>query len=427
MKYRRSTAGDSENVSQDRTSHPIARSASGWAVLAFGGLVVGQRLSVPGLPIALTLPAMAIWMAIGVRRGLIELNLARLRLWLLAAGSTCVVVLIQTAVVGTPIVSITAWGLLAATWLPFICQLRDRRLESYSSALAGFVKIGCGLSVLSVMFMFLQFVGWKYFDLLAAVVPSGFLLSSYNTSYPIVYGSEIYKSNAFIGLEPSMVSLQLGLCLLAAIMLSNFKSAAVLAAGMACTFSGSGILLACTGVALMLLWPRRRNLIRLLPILLIVVPLVVFSDVGREFAGRALELSDDRSSASLRSTQAYIELWPRWSSRIVNILFGVGPGSSQTLLDGTAITGLLSPTPVKIFFEYGIIAGGLLAAFIIYCYADGPSPVFAGTLIVSLWTLQPGTTVFVLVGQVLLFVALWAPRQGHRIEELCQSGRCRDG
>jgi hypothetical protein len=68
------------------------------------------------------------------------------------------------------------------------------------------------------------------------------------------------------------------------------------------------------------------------------------------------------------------------------------------------------PTPLKIFFDYGVIAGLALATFLLFMYLGGPSRAMAITLGTSLWALQPGTTTLVFVVAVPLLVTWWTPR-----------------
>ena len=74
------------------------------------------------------------------------------------------------------------------------------------------------------------------------------------------------------------------------------------------------------------------------------------------------------------------------------------------------------PTPLKIFYDYGLIAGLALAAFLLFMYLGGPSRSLAITLAVSLWTLQPGTTTAVFTVAIPLFVTWWTPRTQGPIE-----------
>jgi hypothetical protein len=105
-----------------------------------------------------------------------------------------------------------------------------------------------------------------------------------------------------------------------------------------------------------------------------------------------------------------------WVRDVRGVLLGRGPGSSQQLVENTHILGLLVPSPIKVFFDYGLLAGAVLLAFLFACYLGGPSRAYALSLVVSLWLLQPGTTTLLVVVNVLLFVTLWSPRPGAVVE-----------
>ena len=95
-----------------------------------------------------------------------------------------------------------------------------------------------------------QFAGIAYRDVFASVVPEPLQLSGYVITYPYAYGGTLFRANAWVGLEPSFVSFQLGLAALAAMMVRrSWLVLALILAGLASTASGSGILILLVGVA----------------------------------------------------------------------------------------------------------------------------------------------------------------------------------
>jgi len=114
----------------------------------------------------------------------------------------------------------------------------------------------------------------------------------------------------------------------------------------------------------------------------------------------------------------YVELWPRWIVDSVTPLLGLGPGSSQREVKGSGTLGLLVPNPAKIFFDYGLIVGLVLAAFLIYVHLDSPSPSLSFTFFFSLWTVQASTTSMVLAANVLIVATLWSPRPGLPLDDI---------
>ena len=95
---------------------------------------------------------------------------------------------------------------------------------------------------MSIAFIVSQLLGVRYYDWLAEVVPHHLLVHDYVISYPITYGSEIYKSNGWVALEPSFMSFMIGVCLVSALVTRmSMAKVLVLLAGLLSTVAGSGI------------------------------------------------------------------------------------------------------------------------------------------------------------------------------------------
>jgi hypothetical protein len=279
-------------------------------------------------------------------------------------------------------------------------------------ALRGIVKVCIWFAVLVIIMLASQLV-LPYKDWFAVVVPENIRLTNFTIAYPVSYGSPYYKANGWIGLEPSVVSFQLGLGLVAAVLIrSTMPVILLLGAAILCTTAGSGVIIVVVAVIVILFsrmrWALTRYALLLPPVLAFAATPWAAPIVERagEFSGS----SGSNNSTNLRAIQPYDVLFPRFASDPAHLLFGSGPGSSQDIITNQHILGLLVPTPLKIFFDYGIIAGLALAAFLLFMYLGGPSRALAITLAISLWTLQPGTTTMVFVIAVPLVVTWWTPR-----------------
>ncbi|GAA4840697.1 hypothetical protein GCM10023201_33480 [Actinomycetospora corticicola] len=373
--------------------------------------VLLQRLAVPGLPIALLLPVTLGWAVLAHRRRVVEIDATRLIWWALACGATGLMLLLQPLVVAGPLISIPSWALVVVTSLPFALRVRDRSVATYTRMLRGAETIGCWLAVGCLAMTGTQLLGVPYRDVLADVLPSTLLLTDFNNTYPYSYGSTLFRANAWIGLEPSFTSFQLGIALLASVLLRrSIWRTVLLVAGIASTAAGSGILLVAVGVFVLALYRRRMVLRRYVAPVVVLVGAVLATSFGQSLLGRSTEFSDPNSSTSLRAILPYDVLWPRWVAQTGVMLVGDGPGSSQVLATSTGIGGLLVPTPVKIFFDYGLLGGAVLAAFLLACYVRSPSVSIAVALLLSLWTVQPGLTTTALLLNAVIFVSLWVPR-----------------
>lgn len=382
-----------------------------WVGVLFGLLVVLQRFALPGGVVPLLLPVVVAWAALAVLAGVAEFDRRRALWWTSAAAATGVALVVGPVVVPAPSVSLSSWALLMITWLPFVVRLVDRRVETARLALGHVIRIGSVLAVACLVMLGSGLLGLPYRDLLADLVGEQVLLTGFSTTYPFTYGSELYKSNAWIGLEPSFVSFQLGVALFAAILLGrSLRVVLLLAVGLLATAAGSGMLIVAAGAVALAFWPRRRVLVRYLLPLGVVVVAVLSTPFGWSLLSRTSEVTERQSSSSLRLVEGYLALWPSWTGDLAAMLLGLGPGSAQRVADGTGTIGLLVPTPAKVFYEYGLVAGLALAGFLVVCYLGGPSPALSLTLFVSLATIQPGSTSVLLAASVLTLISLWAPR-----------------
>ena len=391
-----------------------------WVGVLFLLVVLLQRFALPGVPnLALLVPAVVVWAALALARRIAVVDRTRLLWWFAAATTTCFVMLIQDFAVAGAEISVTAWGLVMAVWLPFVLRLVENGPAAYLQSLRYVSLIATILAVLTIAMVGTQLMGIAYRDWFAAVVPADLQLGGFVLTYPLTYGSNILKGSAWIGLEPSMVSAQLGIGLLAALFVrARWWTVVVLILGLVATASGSGIVIVIVGVLVMLLHRCRQLLTKYALLGGVTVVLATLTPFGSLLLDRSSEFSSSGSSASLRAFEPYTVLFPRWTEQLSGVLWGYGPGSSQRIVTDTNVLGLLVPSPAKVFFEYGLVAGVVLAAFLLGCYWGGPSRAMGLSLLVSLWLLQPGVTTMVIVAPLLAMVTLWSPRPGLPIEKL---------
>jgi hypothetical protein len=378
----------------------------------FLALVLLQRFTTVVQPdVSLLVGLVPLWGLWGAMRGLVTVERSRLLLWLAAAGTSGLLVPLQLQWVRDPLISATGWALLFVVWLPSIFLVGDRRRQTFLLALRYIAYIAAGLAVACLVFIGTQLAGIGYTDYLAEALPQKMLLQDFVITYPIVYGSPLYRANAWIGLEPSFVSMQLGLGLVAGF-LSGVKLRLLLLMilGLVAATAGSGLAIVAVALLVMLGYPVRNNMVRYLPLAIAGAIGLVLTPFGQSILGRLTEAGDSQSSTSLRGILPYAYVWPRWVYDPAAVWLGRGPGSSQKIVSDSGILGLLTPSPVKIFVEYGIVVGLIVAGCLLFAYVGGPSRSLSVTLLVSLWMLQPGTTTIIAVLPLFLTSTWWAPR-----------------
>ena len=379
-----------------------------WVVVAFLGIFLFQRFAVPGLPISMTVPLLLLWACLALFRGVVELDARRTVIWLLAAGVSGLLMVPQSALVLFPLISVNSWLLWMVTWLPMVFRFTDRSPQAYDTTLRGVAWAGLGLAGLSIVFTLSQVLGIRYRDIFAEVVPDALQLQGFVITYPIAWESPIYKSNAWLALEPSFLSFMLGVAMVSALISLRHPLLVIgIGLGLLCTTAGSGMAVAGVYLIAALLSGRGRALTRYL---IVAIPLAVIgalTALGDSVLDRLTEAGDARSSTALRMIEPYTYLVPQWLSDPVRMLVGGGPGSSQRVVDDVGVLGLLVPTPAKMLYDYGLIGGLLMLAMILVVYLRSPAPELAVALAVSMLTLQGAAQP--LVAMSLLMISLFAP------------------
>jgi hypothetical protein len=388
-----------------------------WIAVLFALTFGLQRISVPGISIPVTVPIACLWVGLALLRGLVTIDPRRFVIWCLAAAASGVMVFPQLIFVASPFVSFNSWALWMVIWLPLVVRLRDRSRLAYLRTLRAVAHVGLGLAALSIAFIVSQLLGLEYYDWLAHVAPDNLLVHGYLTSYPITYGSPIFKSNGWVALEPSFMSFMIGVCLVAALVTRmSVVKVVVLVAGLLSTVAGSGMAVVAVYVVSLLLVGRIGNLRRYALPTLLLVGAFTTTIFGQAVSERVLEFGDPRSSTSLRTTEPYVQLWPFWVNDPVSVVIGQGPGSSAEIVRGLAIIGLLVPNTAKVLFDYGLVGGTGLIILMIFTYVRSPEPLFALSLAASMFLLQTASQPLVICS-IMLF-AFWSPAPTDDLAEL---------
>ena len=193
----------------------MPRSPEAFAKVLVLGIVVSQRLALPlgssgQVPLVVLLSLAAL--IVGWRNGLLRLDTNRARLYLLSVASAALASLVQIAF-GLQ-VSWLAIVFFILLYLPACFMFANLSLASQRAVLWFFVRLMSFIALTGLAAFVAQFLGYPYEDLLGRVIPERFLQTGYVTSYPIYFGSAIYRANGLIFLEPSFFSLFCGLALL---------------------------------------------------------------------------------------------------------------------------------------------------------------------------------------------------------------------
>lgn len=378
--------------------------------LVLAGIVTAivflQRIAIPlgSSQISIVLPIVLIGLgALMLTRALVE-DRYRAAAYL-GAFALCLAAALGSSLAGSE-GSLLSLLLLAVLYAPFAYVLRPDLRSLYPRI----VDFFCGLmligAALSIGMWVAQMGGWAYYDLLE-VIPPQFLLENYNTSYPIRWESEIYKSNGIIFLEPSFCSQFLALALVAQLTLGGKRwRLPIYVAGILPTVSGTGLLL--IGFGLILLSIRRGTIwgAGMFLLTVTVIGVIAATPVGALLSSRADETREEGSSFSLRFVEPYGHAYRALGETKSAPFVGRGPGfvdrEADDYYDRTELS-LAFPTPSKLLAEYGVIAGFVFLAFTLLVFlSQVPSvTIAAATLFLHLTLsgslLQPFTVYLGLV------------------------------
>jgi hypothetical protein len=284
----------------------------------------------------------------------------------LVAYTLCLAAALGSALSGAQgsLLSVLLLGILYA---PFAYVLRPELRRLYPRVVDFFCRLMLVGATLSIGMWAAQMLGWRYRDLLE-FLPPGWLLDDYNTSYPVRWESEIFKSNGIIFLEPSFCSQFLALAVIAQLAQGGKRwRLPIYVAGILTTVAGTGLLLLAFGLIMLSIrrgpvWAGGMFLLTL-----VVAGAVAVTPVGGVLSSRADETQEQGSSFNLRFTDPYRQAYDALGEPDSAPFVGRGPGfvnrETDDYFERTELK-LAFPTPTKLLAEYGLIAGGVFLAFI---------------------------------------------------------------
>lgn len=219
-----------------------------------------------------------------------------------------------------------------------------------------YVSMMLGFSLLAILqFGTQRFLHIPYVDPLGKL-PESVVMQGYLTSYPVVYGSDLFKSNAYLFLEASFLSQFLGLAII--IELSLFRRIvplALLLGGLATTFSGTGAML--VGLVFPFLFVRYWTNPRVILLGLAAGMALAGAIVARpELLARVSEFNGRDTSATARFVVPYAMMARDSFGDPASFFFGHGAGAADRLVTSSDALVNFSAVP-KAIIEYGLLGG----------------------------------------------------------------------
>lgn len=354
-----------------------------YSVAFLASTILLQRLAIPlgAQQISVTIPVGLAILALGIHAGEFRWRPAKVRLVALVFLAAVVATLLQLVTGIAP--SLLSLALLLALYgmAGLSADLGDGAVARVERAFVGIMSVA---AVVSVGQLALQYAGVPHEDYLARVVPGAFLLQGYNTGDPITYGESLIRSNAVLFLEPSFLSLFLGL----AVALSVHRGASwalvgILLVGMIPTLAGSGFVVLLPALVLLAATRRRLRLLAIIPAVAAAAVVAVVTPLGELYLERSTEASNPNTSSSNRLVQPYSELIPPSLDDATSAAIGHGAGTADGFLISQGLFDVTAPVLPKVLYEYGLlgIAGIVLPLLLLLLSGVRARPWAAGLLI----------------------------------------------
>lgn len=380
------------------------------------------KLSLPPLGpmgLGMDVPLIALAVLVGLFSGLLRVHTERLMMYLaMLAWLGC------TQLFRDAPFSVTSLALLATLFLPLTLRLRAstepqqtrsgapaepplaRALQAMANLAAVFAACGVLQFALQVV------VGTAAAFPVEHFVPPAWLITKFNTLIPVVDGAALLKSNGVFFLEPSFYSQFMALGLLMELSLRNrLPRVALLVAGLAVSYSGTGLIVAAVGLLGLVVVKGRWDLLLLGA--LAVLLLVMLDDVLplQPLLKRATEFQSVHSSGSARFV-AWIDMFNRqWWPEPGRVLFGTGAGSFASHA-AVARQPTAEMSFSKMLFEYGVTGAVLFFGFLVATFNSVRAPL-AFRLGLCTTLLVNGALVAFPVG-IAASILLWPAPARHR-------------
>ncbi|MDB5826419.1 MAG: hypothetical protein JWQ73_639 [Variovorax sp.] len=359
--------------------------------------------STMGLGIALPLVFLVTF--VGLLFGAFKVHLGRLCFYLLLAIWVCVSQLFGKSF------SLSSLCFLLFIFFPYVLQLKGDRATPDAAASTPaeiFTNVGFAAAILGCVQYGAQFViGPTLAFPIEHLLPKGILIEYFNYLNAVSYGSSVYKANGVFFLEPSFFSQFLAISLLVELSGKTrlLRIAAHLAA-LACTFSGTGLIVLATGAVTLVVVNRRWDL----------AALALFVGLIGAFFGQSLGLGYfvERSSEFASVGTSGFERFVAWTYLLRDQFwdatskvwtgFGAGTFAGEAKV---ARYSVWESSFAKIIFEFGLPGIVLYCTFIIYCIKTSAiaTPVKVGLVTCIFMNGAYSET----SAGILLTLALWPP------------------
>lgn len=401
----------------DRTAAEVSTD-NAWLsrVVLFTPLIMATVLSKfspagVGMPaLSLVLPVTFIVALIGLWRGQMVLVSQRVVLLLVMLSALGLIQVWRGEAFSLP--SMLMMTVLSCAYVP---MLRQGSIDS-SAAVNFFCNLSAAIALLGILQFALQFLVGK--DLVFPIetwVPAGLRSQGYNNVVPLFWGSQLYKANGVVMVEPSVFSQLCALGLIAELTTRDrWWRLAVYAGAMVVAYSGTGLMILAVSLPLLVLVHRRWDLVLKGLLLLLILVLLAEPLNLQVILNRVNEFGSSGSSGYER----FVGWQNLFADRLWNdpwrALFGYGAGSYFDAAQGYRAGEMAH---AKIMFEFGVIGALLYFGFIFYCVFSSQAPLMLRVAVIVAYFMNGAysPTVTGIVVSMLLWPAA-SPRCGTTLD-----------
>ena len=332
---------------------------------------IGLNLAIGGkafpFPVTLFLtPVVVLWNLVS---GASQISMPRIVLYLIFVAALAASALLNNG--GDSIMSLFLVAGIYAMFL-FPAELDEAAYLRFFRLIANVASIICVIGAVQYLIQYVWDPEWLFSW--RTIVPRDYLIE-FNTLNEINYGSHIFKANGFFLMEASYQSqLAARALLLSIFILRDFRYTIPLGLGLITAYSGTGmILFGIFGlIPLLIMFARHSRFKMLVPVGLMLIPLAIalaWSNLNLNlFLDRLNEFSDPRSSAYARFVNSQFMLHIFGNSDLPNLLFGLGPGSTDRIgFSVQAVGEAFGSTWIKVIVDYGLVGFTAFLAFFYTC------------------------------------------------------------
>lgn len=268
--------------------------------------------------------------------------------------------------------STTSFVMLTALTCTYIFTTRTNAVTT-ADALKFFCNLTTLIAILGILQFVIQFAGNINLTFpLEAVLPDAFRTKGYNNVSPLFYGSPLYRSTAFVMLEPSVFSQICAIGLLAELYgRSRYLRLTLYVVGLIVAYSGTGLLILAVSLPMFVLLYRRWELLTR-GVALVVVILLLAEPLNLTVITNRFDEFGNTGSSGFARFVGWQDLFTDrlWPSPMA-ALFGHGAGSFESSAVGYQAAQMAF---TKILFEFGILGAVVYFSYLFFCIFSNRAP-----------------------------------------------------